>query len=373
MSSSINIYKKVKEHKLPYTEEESKDWSFNDLSRALMNKTLITDYKTLLSTKLNISIKTRKILSAFMIAWFSDIIMDNIPDTDTTKKSLIQMSQIILRELRKILDIEEPLSYFPQCIKMYNDLFQIWIQKDKKVLKDDLVKKFKEFQMTYALLNTPKFEGEKHKDYAIKWKKDIDSVKGKIVKQLKKLGDCEAEIKKCEEMEKYEELKTIDVDKIISETAHELYWTKLSKELSEKPPNWTTTVKIIQEIRDRFIIIQPKMKSTYSSLIDMKYIEHLRTNNVLHNKDCLRQIFNNIITCFMETQASSADEELINWVQEIAERFNSPDIILCKFIPILLNKILIRLDKLEEQINKIRNSLQSIKNKVNDNTNTKVI
>ena len=75
----------------------------------------------------------------------------------------------------------------------------------------------------------------------------------------------------------------------------------------------------------------------------------------------------------METQASSADEELINWAQEIAERFNSPDIILYEFIPILLNKILIRLDKLEEQINKIRNSLQSIKNKVNDNTNTKVI
>jgi len=56
----MNIYKKVKEHKLPYTEEESKDWSFNDLSRALMNKTLITDYKELLSTKLNITIKTRK-------------------------------------------------------------------------------------------------------------------------------------------------------------------------------------------------------------------------------------------------------------------------------------------------------------------------
>lgn len=356
----MNIYKKVKEHKLPYTEEESKDWSFNDLSRALMNKTLITDYKTLLSTKLNITIKTRKVLSAFMIAWFSDIIMDNIPDTDTTKKSLIHMSRIILRELRKILDTEEPSSYFPQCIKMYNDLFQIWIQKDKKVLKDDLVKKFKEFQMTYALLNTPKFEGEKHKDYAIKWKKDIDSVKGKIVKQLEKLGDCEAEIKKCEEMEKYEELKTIDVDKIISETAHELYWTKLSKELSEKPPNWTTFVKILAEIKTRFIAIQPKMTNTYSSLIDMKQITHLTTNQVMDKKE-LGKVFKNVITCFMETQSASQDAELKQWVSEVTERFNSQEMIWYKFVPVLLNKILIRLEKLEEYVVAVRAKLNNLK------------
>jgi hypothetical protein len=356
----MNIYKKVKEHKLPYTEEESKDWSFNDLSRALMNKTLITDYKALLSTKMNITIKTRKVLSAFMIAWFSDIIMDNIPDTDVTKKSLIQISRIILRELRKILDAEEPLSYFPQCIKMYNDLFQIWIKKDKKVLKDDLVKKFKEFQMTYALLNTPKFEGEKHKDYAIKWKKDIDFVKGKIVKQLEKLGDCEAEIKKCEEMEKYEELKTIDVDKIMSDTASELYWTKLEKELASKPPNWTTFVKILAEIKTRFIAIQPKMTNTYSSLIDMKQITHLTTNQVMDKKE-LGKVFKNVITCFMETQSASQDDELKQWESEVSERFNSPDMIWYKFVPVLLNKILIRLEKLEEYVVAVRAKLNNLK------------
>ena len=355
----MNIYKKVKVHKLPYTEEESKDWSFNDLSRALMNKTLITDYKALLSTKLNITIKTRKVLSAFMIAWFSDIIMDNIPDTDTTKKSLIQISRIILREIRKILDAEEPLSYFPQCIKMYNDLFQIWIKKDKKVLKDDLVKKFKEFQMTYALLNTPKFEGEKHKDYAIKWKKDIDSVKGKIVKQLKNLGDCEAEIKKCEEMEKYEELKTIDVDKIITETASELYWTKFEKELASKPPNWTTFVKILAEIKTRFIAIQPKMTNTYSSLIDMKQITHLTTNQVMDKKE-LGKVFKNVITCFMETQSASQDAELKQWESEVSERFNSPEMIWYKFVPVLLNKILIRLEKLEEYVVAVRSKLNNL-------------
>jgi len=356
------LYQRILEYKLPYTEEESKDWSFNQLTKSLMNRDMNKDF-TLLFQHLQINIKPRIALSSFMTAWFPDIVMENIEETDQTKKSLIAMSKIILRELHKTLVEQQKSSYFDNCIKMYNDLFQVWMKKDKEVLKEELVNKFKEFQITHALLNTPKFNEVKHQDYAVKWKKDIESVKGKIVKQLEKLGDCEEEIKKCRDMEQYDELKTIDVDKIISETAHEMYWTKLSKELSEKPPNWTTTVKIIQEIRDRFIIIQPKMESSYSALIDMKHIEHLRTNNVLHNKNALQQIFNNIITCFMETQSSSADEDLLNWTQEIGERFNSPDIILYEFIPMLLNKILIRLDKLEEQINKIRSSLRLLKEK----------
>lgn len=358
------LYNRILEYKLPYTEEESKDWSFNELTRSLMNKNMNRDFM-LLFEHLQIRLKPRIILSSFMMAWFPDIVMENIPETDQTKASLIAMSKIILRELQKTLIEQQKPQYFDNCIKMYNDLFEVWMKKDKDALKEELVNKFKEFQITHALLNTPKFDDIKHQDYAVKWKKDIESVKGKIVKQLEKLGDCEEEIKKCRDMEEYDELKTIDVDKIISETAYELYWTKLSKELSEKPPNWTTTVKIIKEIRDRFIIIQPRLETTYSSLIDMEYVEHLNTNNVLHNKNTLQKLFNNIITCFMETQAASADEELQNWVEEIGERFNSPDLILYEFIPILLNKILIRLDKLEEQINKIRNSLRTLKEKTN--------
>ena len=41
------IYHQILEYKLPYTEEESKDWSFNELSRIMMNRYLNRDFTLL--------------------------------------------------------------------------------------------------------------------------------------------------------------------------------------------------------------------------------------------------------------------------------------------------------------------------------------
>jgi len=63
----------------------------------------------------------------------------------------------------------------------------------------------------------------------------------------------------------------------------------------------------------------------------------------------------------METQSASQDDELKQWESEVSERFNSPDMIWYNFVPVLLNKILIRLEKLEEYVVAVRAKLNNLK------------
>jgi len=381
------LFTTVQEYKLPYT--ESGDWTFEKLANQLMNKDMLDKF-----TKLFIYLKidtlfTREILSAFIISWFPDVVMETVPDTDKVRKASIIMSKTFIHELKNVITKRKLTPKFKKALPLYKSIFCKWMKKDRRILKEELINKFREFHITEELLNIPHMD----KEYNQSWKGDIKSIKSKIRNKMNKLKPSKKELRKLDNIEitkpfnqtknnkntnndnsdkketNKEDIKMIDIDKIVREIGKETYWKNLRMELESEPTNWKTTMELLTEIRDRFIVISPKFINKIKTAIDIPYIQHLADQNILNDTD-LFSIFKGIITCFKLTQSHADDTPMQKWAKDINDRFESEDFRWEIDIPKLFNDILIKLDRLEEVVEYYKNKFSLSKDRL-DNSDKK--
>lgn len=351
-NNNIDVFDKYKLYDLPFISNKN-NITFDHLTKKLLNKDIIHDTAQLLQ-KFYCDIKPRIFLCSLVIYWYPDIVLENATEED--KKLLLISSKLILQQFYKSINNKISTKYLVQSVLLYKKAYNKWIKKDKAILAIDLVNRYKDLHLTQELINK-----NMDKKYVNYWDNDIKTFKEKIKKKLLILG-CEKEIQICDIYNKQNNIKFIDIDKIIKEVGSKQFWNNVQIELESMPINWDTTLSIITEIRDRFIKIFPKMKKTYYKLIDVPYINQMMNHNVFDNKE-LVILFSNIIECFIITQESNSDNELLKWKQQIITLFSMDNFIWTKEIPLLLNKLLVRLDILENHIKIINNIINY--NKIN--------
>ena len=372
----------VQEYKLPYT--EIGDWTFEKLANQLMNKDMLDKFTRLFIYLKIDSLSTREILSAFIISWFPEVVMETIPDKDKVRRASIIMSKTFIHELKNVITKRKITPKFEKALPLYKSIFCKWMKKDRRILKEELINKFREFHITEELLNMPQMD----KEYNMSWKGDIKSIKSKIRNKINKLKPSKKELHKLDNIEiskpfnqnqtknneitsnsnsndssdkketNKEDIKMIDIDKIVREIGKETYWNNLRMELESDPTNWKTTIELLTEIRDRFIAISPNMITQFKTAIDVPYIKHLADQKVLNDTD-LFSIFKGIITCFMLTQSHADDKPMQKWAKDINNRFESEEFRWEIDIPKLFNDILIKLDRLEEVVEYYKNKFSS--------------
>lgn len=356
---------------------EVKDYSFDDLTKKINNKTFIDLFKTFLievytlnNSRFNVK-NTKKIISSYVIYYHKDIVTNK---HNCYTKLLYVLSKKIIENHSELFNYKSNKT--ENLIKLYNNylfIFNKWKNVDKKIILNDLIK-------IYFEVDELKNSTKENKEYEKILKEHSTIDQSKIIEKIRIIGGEEG-------MEYFDNIKKIietnnenikKLEKQISENMNKAFWDFVVEQI--KSENYKIVIDLLKDIQLLLFKCVPNRRDLHFKImksLDIEYLEDMLDNQSIDDKLIIDTIFK--IIHWINEFNSKEDLEFKEWTKNLEKELDNfgrdhfdREIDVSELLPRTLKYLLEKLDTINKLIDEFKVSdvyklLKMSKNKNNKN------
>jgi len=327
-------------YNLDLNEMFSKTESFEEATKIMLNRNVLTKTKNMLSEVLetdtsgsigtiDINILVRCFLSSYLISWYS---YDVFGSSDITSSTICELELILLSKT-----ITESIPTVEELV-VWNEKFLKWKENDKQSQIEILCQMYHDYSR--------KIEDSDEK-FPIEYIEGLKGMQQKIYHQLDKLVD---DTKKCLEENPYIEIQYDDtVSRLVDTQIRKLWWEDVTKKIESG--DFSDIEHVIDVICIYMCDFNPTNSSEYKELIDGEFIVQKLSNGVMKTME-LGELFCFVLTELKKIDAKDSDVISDMYITQMKGQGEIKDIVDC--MKYILNRLEF-IEKCKEVIKNIKN------------------
>lgn len=326
---------------------------FDELTKKISDKKLLNYYFDVFSIIFNNEFNekdTKILLSSYVTHLFNNIVSSPKNSYDKIIKNISKM--IYEQHVFIFNNNDVSLENLSKLKKLYSDyiiLFKKWIQKDKIVIIDDLIRMYFE---------NSELENISHQnpEYIKIVKEQSEKEKKNIISKIKQIGG-EKGIEYFNQQKNNIETIQEHYNKLfesIEKNTTKAYWDIVKEKLEKNPPELDIILELIKEIQLMLCQCVPSRKDLHINIlqeIDIEYIKHLIDNKCMDDREIVIQISK--IISWIEKFNSKQDKDFYDWKKKIEKELDEYgldyfqyNINISEFIPRVLRYILEKINEI---------------------------
>ena len=295
---------------------------FDELTKKISDKKLVNFYYDFFSIIFNNEFNqkdTKILLSSYVTHLFNDIVSSPKNSYDKIIKNI---SKLIYEQHTILFDGKDiNIENISKLNKLYSDyiiLFKKWIQKDKIVIIDDLIRMYFE---NIELENV----SHQNPEYIKIVKEHAEKEKKNILSKIKQIGG-EKGIEYFNQQKNNIETIQEHYNKLfeaIEKNTTKAYWDIVKEKLEKNPPELDIILELIKEIQLMLCQCVPSRKDLHINIlqeIDIEYIKHLIDNKCMDDREIVIQISK--IISWIEKFNSKQDKDFYDWKKKIEKELD---------------------------------------------------